>query len=141
MCYRLLHVSITRVKCLHLLRRWESKPVRLREPRLQYHSTKETRRRGLCSRTAVSIPTVRSTRHILNGSFPAHPANFFKNCDWCIFSRQFISRSKDHNTIHNNTISLLVHTTMSSKTPHAEVRFSKRYGRKRPHNTGSDSSD
>ena len=40
---RLLHVSRSRVKCLHLLRRWESKLVRLREPRLQYHSTKETR--------------------------------------------------------------------------------------------------
>ena len=40
---RLLHVSITRVKFLHLLRRWESKQVLLREPRLQYHSTKETK--------------------------------------------------------------------------------------------------
>ena len=51
MGYRFLHVSsngmmmmmMTRVKCLHLLRRWESKLVLLREPRLQYHSTKETR--------------------------------------------------------------------------------------------------
>ena len=41
---RLLHVSRARVKFLHLLRRWEPKPVRLREPRLQYHSTKEMRR-------------------------------------------------------------------------------------------------
>ena len=32
-----------RVKCLHLLRRWEPKPALLREPRPQYHSTKETR--------------------------------------------------------------------------------------------------
>ena len=40
---RLLHVSTTPVKCFHLLRRWESKQVLLREPRLQYHSTKETR--------------------------------------------------------------------------------------------------
>ena len=29
--------------CLHHLRRWESKLVLLREPRLLYHSTKETR--------------------------------------------------------------------------------------------------
>ena len=54
---RLLHVIMTCVKCLHLLRRWESKLALLREPRLQYHSTKETRRIRLNeynSRTVVS---------------------------------------------------------------------------------------
>ena len=50
---RLLHVSRARVKCLHLLRRWESKLVLLREPRLQYHSTKETRHREYSSTEVV----------------------------------------------------------------------------------------
>ena len=58
---RLLHVSMTRVKCFHLLRRWESKLVLLREPRLQYHSTKETRSYQLYSlvyweRRGIELP-------------------------------------------------------------------------------------
>ena len=59
---RLLHVSRTRVKCLHLLRRWVSKLVLLREPRLQYHSTKETRPN--CTNTDSTLYLVPSDPYV-----------------------------------------------------------------------------